>query len=362
MTARFRPDLFSDPTVYRTPVEADERAELAAVWGEHFAHLGPLDGAVERLGGLGVNSSNHRVAAGDRAFLLKRIPVAEAAALRTQVAFANRLGDEGLPVPRTQRDAAGEFVTSAGDAAWTVQSFTDGQHFAGELDELEPTARLVGRLAAACDRSPSRLAPSKQIPLVGDEERATFAALDARSGDVSDLLEEALAEPLRRGWADVAETLEASLALTAQLAPAAIVHIDLHPHNLLIRDAEPVAILDHASFCLASVPVMVAYAAHKLLRQVVCAQRSGQGTVGDDATSIRPLVDRFVRSLGEECSEVSPLAGERAHIGELARAEITRRLFIALDLVLRDDRRWAHVIPMHLDALEESRLLFGSAG
>ncbi|AKV01156.1 hypothetical protein AKJ09_07819 [Labilithrix luteola] len=347
----FRPDLFSDPAPVRSAASDDERDQIATILSEGYEHVGaPF--AVERCGALHINSNNYvvRTTRGET-LLVKRLGGSPPPELETQLRLAAWLAGEGLPLPALQRTATGALIHAnpARGENYCVLAFVPGRHFSGAHAELAPMGKLIADMTLALERAPAVLRPSSPVPLVGNAQCEIWRELESRALD--EVLGPERGAELAAHRAVVAEALEEAYLASQLEAPSDLAHIDLHPHNLLVDRNGPEAVLDFPSLRRASAPVFIAFGALKLLRQAgtqlppECRRRSELLRLRD--LFLEPCLVR----LG---ARVAP-----SHLGQRARIEIVRRIFILIELSLRNgDRRWNHVLPVHLAALEESRILF----
>jgi len=128
-------------------------------------------------------------------------------------------------------------------------------------------------------------------------------------------------------------------------------HIDMHPHNLIVRDGRVVAILDYASYLTAPVEVMIAFNVFKLLRQ--SAAIMGREF---DKSVVANMCHRVIDVLST-AGLISKHNFER--MAFLAKVEIMRRLLLIIRLTLEQgDCSWNHVLPVQIAALTEAEILF----
>lgn len=227
--------------------------------------------------------------------------------------------------------------------SWYVLEFLDGMYFSGARDEITPVGQLMGGLRRILESCPAEVRPHARIQTVGDLECSLAGEIRRARASWGERFDTGTAELLNGYWPEIEAALEEAAAEAKHMADG-IMHIDLHPHNLLIEGRRPV-VLDFDSFQFCAPDVMVAFAYFKLLRQCVVAAAGG-------LRELPELRDALLFSSGLPVSSAE---------GLLARMEVVRRMFIVLRLNLHEnDRRWNHVMPMHLAALKESKILFPS--
>lgn len=343
----FRPDLFSNPEVARSAATEDEQSLVRSVFRNAYASLGPPV-SIERCSAKhAVNSNNFRVQTETGTFLLKRLVNDAPSELETQLALAEWLADEQLPLPRVRRTTQGSLVHERGLDAFFVLTFISGRHFTGALPELPPTGRMIAELVSALGRAPGRLRPSRHIPLVGAGTRSLAEQLHLR--DLEEVFGREAAATFDGRRALVVSSLDEACTASTNESSDGTAHIDLHPHNLVVGPAGPM-VLDYASFAQASAPVLIAFGTLKLLRQAATLLPEERRTLSE----LRRVRDIFVGPLVERLgSQADPKL-----LGRRARIEVVRRIFVIADLSLRGDKSWNHVLSVQLGTLDESRLLF----
>lgn len=357
MLQLFSPDLFSDPVPRFAPVSQAEADVIGSVLIEAYgARVGPVE-RLRRSGAIEVNSKNFAVDARRGRFLLKRLDAGkDLAAASEQLALQRWLAEQGLPVPSVVPGAKGELIVFGSGASWCLFDFVEGEYFSGDEASLEPTARVIGSLMAACGRASA-------LGIV-----ATAGVEYPSPDDVGVLLRRA--SDRRADWADLFGVEEAALLedewefvgviaerLAAPHGPprgeaSRICHIDLHPHNLLLRGGRVVAVLDPDSYLRQPPQIALAFATYKLLRQHVVRHGLGRSPL---------VVAERGRAFVATIRAAADLPSQPGEIALAAKAEIFRRLlYILRSNVDAGDGTWNKVLPVHLAGLHEVDQIFAA--
>jgi Ser/Thr protein kinase RdoA (MazF antagonist) len=361
-TELFRPDRFSDPLPRFTKVS---NAVFESIHHQLPADFLEQSGGVREIASVGafeLNSRNFRIKAERGAYLLKLTPTGQQGALSgTSAERLVWLKGQGLPVvPPVTLNGAEPAVFEAnwlpGSHNISLFDFVEGEYFSGNRPQIFPLAQQIGRLFVVLARLPDHLSDtSERHYLTGDDKRV-FDAFQVNRGLPVRWFDAEIASGLEHSrhevvsvWRSLADSDQAIFSMRRQ-----VVHMDLHPHNLLFSGDKAVAILDMDSLAIAPLGIAFGFAAYKLLRQgVVC-------NGFDNKEDICGMVDEFRAGLMEELPDAAPLIED---VGTYARAEIMRRLIIVFRLNLEhNDSSWNSVVPMHLAALKEIDLLFGTRG
>ena len=143
-------------------------------------------------------------------------------------------------------------------------------------------------------------------------------------------------------WGEIKDLVKNHLTdLKNNPLKSGVMHIDLHPHNIMLyQNKERAIALDLDSFQVCSPEVALGFGFFKILRQM-----------GVRACSLRQLHD-IKRDL---ITFDKPTAVTPSML--LARSEILRRIAVILRLSLNGDKRWNHILPVHLRALSEIEIL-----
>ena len=350
----FNRDLFSDPTprFYVTSDEVANRVENLLLI--HYPQLGNLIGQVYQSGSIELNSNNFLVDVGQNRLIVKRIPIARINRdnLMRQIMLSNWLSRKGLPVPFLYESVTGNLSVEIGGWIWCVLDFVDGEHFHGAEDELMDAVNIIKRLFLVLCDVPDDLIVKQQINPPGETDQKLVMDLEKFHGKWPSLFGTEHAALIERALPEMKKNLKAILSCRdALLEGMGLCHIDMHPHNLIVRDGRVVAILDYASYLTAPVEVMIAFNVFKLLRQ--SAAIMGREF---DKSVVANMCHRVIDVLST-AGLISKHNFER--MAFLAKVEIMRRLLLIIRLTLEQgDCSWNHVLPVQIAALTEAEILF----
>lgn len=128
--------------------------------------------------------------------------------------------------------------------------------------------------------------------------------------------------------------------------PKQIIHSDLHPHNLLIKDKEVAAIVDFDGIRISQQARDVAFAIYRLGRQFFINRNLAAAR--KEAPLLRNL---FI----EEYQKIKKLSAEEVRLMLiLLKDEFIRKLlFVLKGVYLEDNNTWAKDLPKFLVAFEE---------
>lgn len=355
----FAPDLFSDPIPRFSEIDdaQAEAREITALLATRYKKRGGVPEKIMQSGSLEINSRNFRVITNRGQVLLKKLSpsVSQKATLENQQALVAWLKDQGVPVPTPIRADDGTYLCRSGDnECWMAMDFVEGHFFSGRRASVAEVGHAIGRLHKALKTAPRQWPIDRRYAHFSDNDRAAFrevlsatpAVLERFAKPDAQLLEQNR-EFLARVWQVVIEHQKDYVT-----SEAGLIHIDLHPHNLLLQDDRVAAFIDLDSLMTGPLNMMLGFSAYKLLRQVVQAEAREKASADCQA-----MVGDFLDSFYEELPEFRKF---RNSVVLFAMAEVCRRIAIIFRLTLREQNTtWNHVLKVHLVGLREIEFLFG---
>ena len=312
----------------------------------------PLVGSVEQSDALSINSNNFRIHTPRGVFVLKRWSnQTKSKETQKTLNIMRWLASQRLPVPVPVEICREGFILSSKSGNWSLFPFVDGSYFSGKGNELYAAAEITGQIMKALLDIPMFLMPSRGPEHMTNSDAEILCRVKESSKDWGDIFGLEHAELLLYWWPriiDEWDRLCSSSLLGSRLQAA---HFDLHPHNLLMMKGELAGVLDFESCKVMPVGTALGFAALKQCRQALAfgASRlhSEPRVVGTTYTTI------LVRNYPDASTFV-------AHLGDLAVAEVLRRICSILRLNLESgEKKWNKVLPIQLKHLGEARELFG---
>lgn len=310
----------------------------------------PLVADPEQSDALGINSNNFRLKTAKGAFVLKRwSDKAIPRDLQNTLAIMAWLASRQLPVPAPVELQQDSFFLSIGSGTWSLFPFVEGAYFSGADDELRAAAEATGRLMETLPLLPAACLPSEGPAQMTAADGELLRHVKDVSKTWDALLGTEHAELLALAWPVLMGEWHALSASNMVSGRTQAAHFDLHPHNLLVSGGKVAALLDFEACKVMPVGFALGFAGLKQCRQ---------------AMTLRPLVSdpRLVGSLyADHLFRTCPSARQFAtHLGDLAVAEVLRRICIILRLNLENgEKKWNKVLGVQLGHLGEARALFG---
>jgi hypothetical protein len=221
-------------------------------------------------------------------------------AIARECTLLSLLAAGGVRVPRLVPSRSGPPSVEHAGASWLLTAHVSGQHFVGDSRQLEAVAAELGALVRA---------------LVG--VTLDHAAEVESSGqflvELPDLLyrvEHGVASPLRALVREHTEAIRDAQdavvsARSALETPCGLVHVDLHPMNVLLHENELASVLDMEDVIHYPLVPAIGFDGYKLIRRAVSEPSIGAAQGKELAqrwtTACRqalPELDLDARSLG----------------------------------------------------------------
>lgn len=358
MTTLFSRDIFFDETPIFSEIDVKKSERIKAVFDTLYSNLNEEVTKVLKAGGFEINSNNFLIETTKASYLLKlsaKLSDAESVSLEKQSSLMAWLFNHQVPCPSPIKGKGGTYICPALDDEWVnLMTFVSGQYFPGSDEcNIRKMGEAVGYFHTQLRLVPTELKPDKQYPYISslDNEMFETTLLDSSSkllnfpnSEKSLLLENK--SLLLNSWSTVLAFEEHFME-----SERGLIHIDLHPHNLIMNQGELAAFLDFDSIMNAPLKMMIGFSAYKLLRQVV-SRRTRQLSREEMNNLVESYLDGIYKYLPElKCGKNT--------LAIFTRTEICRRIAYILKLNIQDkNTQWNHVLAIQINGLKEIEILF----
>ncbi len=344
----FQPDIFSKAGPVYAQTSVERRHSIVSVFHDHYFPIAPKTTFISCIGGNEINSMNFKIDIGTESYIIKRMPETASQRLASIAELHRMLCEKKIPVPQVVQGRNGEACVCDGTDCWLLMKYVEGQFFDGStLMQVFKVAECFNELSAALRTLPPSLAPQGQI--------------DIHQGDEGDLWNEF--KTGKSNW-DTVFGSDISAALTAEFSrleaavsdngflehdpifsEMVLIHMDWHPHNILVDRNDAIHVLDVDSINMMNPSIAAAFGAYKILRQFVVVNRN------------EPVV--AAEGIRRYCERLESFNMTKDDFFHFSAVEILRRIFIIMRLTYRNNNLdWNFVLPMHLAALEETKNIF----
>ena len=346
----FEPDIFSKKTPVWNRITGKE-INIFKDLCKHIPKLYVLDiAAVYYSGAFEINSNNYRIESTDgKSILLKKWPLGTKEKSVDKIQrLTNWLSDKNIPVPFSGVFVDESFVLHFEEALWSFNLFNNGNYYTGSDNELESVAKITGKLAITLFDLPSELAPEKGPLHLSSNDDFIINKMAVERDNWSNYFGVENASLLNLHWDYIYSTWNNLYKNDLTCGPIVPCHFDMHPHNLIAKDGEIVAVLDFDSCKKIPLGYSLAFNALKQCRQFV--------SLNKEKTSYNEVVDIYLRNL---ISEIPLKEVSSYDFLSLSKVEVMRRICLIFRINLMDNNsKWNHVLPIQIAHLYESDKLF----
>lgn len=349
-------DLFSNsiPAFKQPTIDVSEL--LKNILAENYSNISNDIICIEQFQGNEINSNNYKVTTASGIYLIKKfIDIHDHNKLQRVLLTNNWLHDNNIKFGKVHSSNKGELVVKSKveNSFWCIFDFINGSFFTGKTDrELISVSSEIGVLFNKLEKVPMDLYPVDRIEhfinydyLMDNMEKNKNNWTVYFNKDVSLVLDQNW-DFLKNIYSKLIENKD--MILSIKSTPT---HIDLHPHNILVFEDKIKSILDVDSIKLDYTLVSISFSMYKLLKQTIIT-RGIQGNTGEIARVTKLYFNSLIK-------KVPIIEKEKLYIYSVA--EIFRRIFIIFSLnIYQNDKRWNHVLKIHLDGLKEAKIIFDS--
>jgi len=351
----FQEDIFSSFEPLFQSVQQEKADLIEGVLRMNYVEQQTAIGNISQIDALEINSNNFQIEIDNRKYLLKRAGVNSSAnVLEMQFSLSEQLRELEHPFARVIRNHEGSFTTQSAGRIWILTDFIPGNYFSGDLHELEQVGEQVGSLFDSlsklnCHKLPVN--PSVHaVSTISDSVNLLFKYQTSWQEIFPEEDFELLSQNLLLLKKTILNIID-NLTLIQNLTCLPC-HIDLHPHNILIRNKEVSAFVDVESLQVSRQLISLAFTTYKLVRQYAVHFGLHDKNTEQISFATHLFINAVNKTLNLEKSHYEVL--------ELCAAfEILRRILIITDLnILHQNKAWNKVLKMHIAGLQEVPIIF----
>ena len=248
-----------------------------------------------------------------------------------------------LPVPQSIKNDKGEIFTELDKNLIQIIKFIKGRYFIGGETDISKSAKAIARLSEICIELPSKhfpdapLFPENPDKIIDETFKKSASSLIKNFG-------QELTQILLNNKIIIYESINYIINQKIKEHETFPMHIDLHPHNILITTDEAV-IIDLDSICNVNIERSLGFGYFKLLRQDIANKSHGENSkkIMEDILNTTKYGHIF-----------DPLKSYSS-----VKKEIMRRLLLILnENLLYGVSKWNQVLKIQINSLNEIDHLF----
>jgi hypothetical protein len=343
----FYRDRFSVSGPEWIPMSVSEKnnvRSLVEILGEKYSStIGEIID-VHKVAGLEINSSNLRIEGSIDSVVIKLLDVQDSANFHPQAHIYEHIKHLELPGPHIFGGDSGELL----GRPFIAMNYIPGHYFSGSKQDLSLAGSAIRQFHEGF--SDYTVFGLTELPVLQSNSSQILTRFLATNDEWDSKFGADLACLLRKNIDLLVDTeAKCSAGLSTLLSiERSFLHVDLHPHNIIIG-ANQATIIDVDSLKLVAWPSALGFCFYKLARQSIVFQDVGKTNFSELKDFFKIIVSDY--GISESRVDVCFLGG---------LTEILRRILIILEGNL--DARvspWNRVLEIQLRAISEIYFLFG---
>ena len=347
MNLKFKSDLFSKNSIRKNKIIInDEKKEILNILNSFFKifNINKIS-KIKKIDALGISSNNYYFNYKNKNYVLKKYINRDKKSLEKIANIMDWLKSKKLPIQKPIRTNKNKFTLQKNKKNWRLVEYIEGKTFSGSIKQFQDTSKIIGKLSKILNKYPKKKLIEHKYFSKQDFKIIIFMnknnnKLDKYFGKTYSLL-------LNKHWKYFLNCWNKLKSFKSDFGPKQLIHNDLHPHNLIIRNEKLKGILDWEACLLMPSGISIAYAGLKICKQTLIYNRKiSPHLIGDE---YKKIMIRF------SCLDENVVN----RFYELSQIEVLRRLcMIFKSAILNNDKRWNKIIPIQLGHLYETKELF----
>ena len=354
----FSSDIFTEVKPNFINTEKKIHHDLENIFENFYIGLDAKIRKIKKSKGIEINSNNFLIETNKDSYLLKLfsgINECDKKYLEKQYSFVAWIYDNKLPCPRPIKNKYQKYICDIGNKRFAcLMTYIDGSFFPGiDAYNIREIGETVGKFHCILNSAPKELMPKKKYTHLSQLDLENFNEVVSMSGEKLFFFTDSQRNMLLSNRDFLVEIWERVLGGQEEFinSEQGLVHIDIHPHNIIMRNGKISAFLDFDSLMRGPFKMMFSFSAYKLLRQVVFRDIKRNFLKG-----MYKYVDEYLDGVYRYYPD---LKAEKKHMAIFAYTEICRRIAIILKLNIQEgNSKWNYVLPIHISGLFEVKELF----
>jgi hypothetical protein len=343
----FNKDYFSDPKIRWKKVNNIILTKF--IKEKIFKNKKIKNLSIYKNSGLEINSNNFKILCNKKLYLLKGIETCNQKKnqISNNINLINWLKKNKTPVPSQIKFFNDSYIINFRGRNWILNSFVEGNHFKGNKKEFHDIIKKICSTTKLLKRYPNKMNLkihnisishlNKIITIMSKNKKKWVKFFGKKQSD-----------NLSNYWKEINDIIDNLKSINYDNKNLQLVHVDIHPHNIITKKNKLISFLDFESWMLSSLKEALAYGGFKLCRQVVLKNKN-------------LLVKK---SIGKEyISKINKYYGSSIKLDNnfllICEKVILERLVNIFKFNLfNKNRQWNKFIPIFLSHLDESKIIF----
>tara|TARA_Y100000590_G_scaffold446552_1_gene580439 strand:+ start:11474 stop:12532 length:1059 start_codon:yes stop_codon:yes gene_type:complete len=304
---------------------------------------------IHKRSGIEINSNNFRIKINKNIFLLKKWSNNLSKKKIIKINKLNNILYKKINlIPKIiQINNKNEFLFNR--QYWTLYKFLNGNHFSGSIKEFKNTSFNIGLLY----KNLRKLRIQNNFPngprYNSYKNREIFNDIIKNKKNWNNMFGKKLENKLLQNWDLIKKTYNNNQKNKPLVKFKQLSHIDLHPHNILIKNKKVISFLDMESCRNMNPGYSLAFCCLKICKQTIIKSKI------KNKNKLNLLVRLFIKEVSKNYPKINLLY---KHFFYYASSEVLRRILIILNQNLQGIKTWNKVLGIQINHLKETDYLF----
>ena len=342
----FKPDFFSKTNLIRKEIKLKNKIKILKVINYFFKNVS-IDQIknIKQIDNFGLNSNNYLFKIKKKFYVLKRYSNKKKNNLEFTAELMDWLNTKNIPVQKPIKSINNKYTLSKFGKKWRIVEYISGKTFSGTYQEFKNASRTIAKMSSILSKYPKKKQEEHNYFAKEDYKIINFISENLKN--LEKYFSKKNSKLIRKHWQNVLYSWNHVKNFNFSHLAVHLIHNDLHPHNLIIKDKKIKGILDWESCILNPTGISLAYAGLKICKQ----------TLVKNKTFVPSKIGKEYKKIIFKYSLLNKSIVNQFY--KLALLEVLRRLCIIFKLsILKKDKKWNNVIQIQLEHLIETKELF----
>ena len=297
--------------------------------------------------GLELNSNNFKIETKSKIFLLKKWNEKLSSSEIQKFLNLNLwLVKKKCLVQIPQKFCNGKYLIKINQSYWSYFNYIDGVHFKGGNNELDSASSYIAKFTKEIIKYPKKNI-SKKFKYFSKDDYEIILWMEKNQKKLNNIFGRRISTLIKKNLLEIIYLFKTLKKLYKFKLKKQVIHLDLHPHNIIMKDSKVNGVLDIDSCVTGNYLTSLSYSALKLCKQ--CVVSMGNNSAGR-------ISNRFLRNL-ERKFKLEKKDLRNFYI--FAMSEVLRRLIYMFKISIKHkDYRWNRMIPVQINHIDECAIFF----
>lgn len=230
-------------------------------------NISPLNFSIKQNSGRELNSNNFKLILKSKKFILKRwsrkIKISE---IKDIINLMVWLDYNKINIPIPQKFNNNKYIVKDKNEYWSYFDFVDGNHFKGQIKEMKNVAKFIGIFMNKLKKYQNKHI-KKSYKYFSKEDSDTLKFLEKNLSNLNNFFSKEHAKQIKKKLPEIIDLFNSLKKKKIRKGKIDLIHMDIHPHNLITKNNNIKAILDLDSCVYGEIGHTLSYTILKICKQ-----------------------------------------------------------------------------------------------